>query len=152
MDNFRQAVAKSKILKLDGPLLSKNYIFSAKTLHTEDLSTLLSTTFSSNFSCHFWNYKSFLTIVAQTLLAFDKSSPSKCIFSDFSLLALIFSKLLMSFFKQKVRFSSKFGGSLFSVIAITLLYVFSWNFICYWQKGPIKVKFFRLSTVPMIIN
>ena len=51
---------------------------------------------------------------AQTLHTFTKSSPTKCKFSDFPLLALKFIKLLMSFFKQKVSFSSKFG-SLFSV-------------------------------------
>ena len=39
---------KSKKLKSDGLLLSKKYISSAKTLYTEDLSTLLSTVCSPN--------------------------------------------------------------------------------------------------------
>ena len=54
-------------------------------------------------------------ILAQTLHTFDKNVPSKCKFSDFPLLELKFIKFLMSFFKQKVSFSSKFG-SLFSVM------------------------------------
>ena len=107
-----------------GLLLSKKYIPSAKILYTEDVSNI---TFnylcenSSNSLCHFWNYKSFLTTqplcitLAQTLHTFHKSSPSKCIFSDYPLLALKFTKFLMSFFKQKVSFFSKFG-SLFGVM------------------------------------
>ena len=54
-------------------------------------------------------------ILAQTLHTFDKNIPSKCKFSDFSLLKLKFIKVLMSFFKQKVSFSLNFG-SLFSVM------------------------------------
>ena len=66
-------------------------------------------------------FKSFLTtqflciFLAQTLHTLYKSSPSKCKFSDFPLLGLKFTKFLMSFFKQKVSFSSKFG-SFFSVM------------------------------------
>ena len=66
-------------------------------------------------------YKLFFTtqflgiFFAQTLHTFYKSSPSKCKFSDFPLLGLKFTKFLMSFFKQKVSFSSKFG-SFFSVM------------------------------------
>ena len=66
-------------------------------------------------------YKSFFTtqfpciFLAQTLHTFYKSSPSKCKLSDFSLLGLKFTNFLMSFFKQKDSFSSKFG-SFFSVM------------------------------------
>ena len=70
---------------------------------------------------------------SQTLHTFYKSSPSKCNFSGFPLLALKFTKFVMSFFKLKVRFSSKFG-SLSVLWEIILLYFFSWNIICYWQK------------------
>ena len=132
---------KSKKLKFDGLLLSKKYIPSAKTLYTEDLSNI---TFnylcenSPNSLCHFWNHKSFFTtqllciFLAQTLHTFYKSSPSKCKFSDFPLLALKFTKFLMSFFKQKVSFlqSSDHSSASWKMI---LLYFFSWNFICYWQ-------------------
>ena len=54
-------------------------------------------------------------ILAQTLHTFHKNIPSKYKFSDFPLLELKFIKFLMSFFKQEVSFSSKFG-SLFSVM------------------------------------
>ena len=66
-------------------------------------------------------YKLFFTtqflgiFFGQTLHTFYKSSPSKCKFSDFPLLGLKFIKFLMSFFKQKVSFPSKFG-SFFSVM------------------------------------
>ena len=53
-------------------------------------------------------------ILAQTLHTFDKNIPSKYKFSDFPLLESKFMKF-MSFFKQKVSFSSKFE-SLFSVM------------------------------------
>ena len=96
---------------------------SAKT-YTDDLSNI---TFnylcenSPNSLCHFWNHESFFTtqflciFLAQTFHTFYKSSPSECRFSDFTLHALKFTKFLMSFFKQKVSFSSMFGP-LFSVM------------------------------------
>ena len=110
-------------MKLNGLHLSKKYIPSAKTLYTEDLSNI---TFnylcknSPNFLCHFWNHNSFFTqfvciILSQTLHTIDKNIPSKCKFSDFSLLELKFMKFIMSFYKQKVSFASRFG-SLFSVM------------------------------------
>ena len=93
---------KVQKLKLNGLRLSKKCILSAKT-YTKDLSNI---TFnylcenSPNSLCHFWNHKNI---------------PSKCKFSDFPLLKLKFIKFLMSFFKQKMSFYSKFG-SLFSVM------------------------------------
>ena len=109
-------------MKFDGLLLSKDTFLQLK--HTYDLSN---TNFnylcenSPNFLYHFWNQKSFFTtqlpciFLAQTLHTFYESSPSKCKFSDFPLLALKLTKLLMSFLKQKVSFSSKFA-SLFSIM------------------------------------
>ena len=107
---------------------SKKYILSAKILYTEDLSNI---TFnylcenSPNYLCHFLNHQSFFTtqllciFLAQTLHTFYKSSPSKCKFSDFSLLGLKFTNFLMSFF---------------SVMRDNSSVLFSWNFICYWEK------------------
>ena len=144
-------------MKFDGLLLFKKYIPLSESSYTEDLSTLLSTTCSPNFLCHFWDHKLFFTtqflcvFPAQTLNTLSKSSPSKFKFSDFPLLALKFTKFLMSFFKQKVNFSSKFGP-LFSVIRNNYPVRFSSNFICCYQKEPIKVQIFRLSTVLMKIN
>ena len=66
-------------------------------------------------------YQSFLSThflcisLAQTLHTFYKSSPSTYKFSDFPLLGSKFTKFLMSFFKQNVSFSLKFG-SFFSVM------------------------------------
>ena len=92
---------------------------SCKALNTEDLSNITLNYLcenSPNSLCRFWNHNSFFTtqlnyiILAQTLHTFDKNIPSKCKFADFSLLELKFIKFLMSFFKQKVSFSSKFGS------------------------------------------
>ena len=104
--------------------IEKIKIPSAKTLHTEDLSTI---TFnylrenSPNSLCHFWNQKTFFTtqllciFSAQKLHTFHKTSALKCTFLDFPLLALKCTKFLMSFFKQKVCFPSRIA-SLFSVM------------------------------------
>ena len=114
---------KSEKVKFNGLHLSKKYIPSAKILYTEDLSKITSNYLenSPNFVCHFWNHKSFFMtqlvsiFLAQKLHNFDKNIPLKCKFSVFSLLELKFTKLFMSFFKQKMSFSSKFG-SFFSVM------------------------------------
>ena len=62
LDNFTQAV-ESPELKFDGLLLSKKYIPSARTLHTEDLPITFNYLCenSTNYLCHFWNHKSFFT-------------------------------------------------------------------------------------------
>ena len=121
LDNFRQEweSGKSKKLKSNGLHLSEKYIPSAKTLYTEELSSIsLNYLFESspNFLCHFWNHKSFFMtqlvciILAETLHTLDKKNPIKVqIFRVFTAW-LKFIKILMSFFKQKVRFSSKFGS------------------------------------------
>ena len=133
--------------------MSKNYILSHKTF--TDLSNIAFNYLrenSPNSLCHFWNHKSFFTtqlvyiILAQTLHTFDKNIPSKCKFSDFSLLKLKFIKFLMSFFKQKVSFSLNFG-SLFSVMRDNSSVLCGWNCTLFGQKEPIKVQIFRLSTV-----
>ena len=79
-------------------------------------------------------------IVAQRLHTFDKNIPSECRFSDFPLPELKFIKFLMSFFKQKVSFSSK-CGSLFSVMRDNSSVLFHLKLICFRQKEPIKCKF-----------
>ena len=58
---------------------------------------------------HFSRHNSSEFFLAQTFHTFYKSSPKNCKFSDFPLLALKFTKFLMSFLKRKVSFFSKFG-------------------------------------------
>ena len=56
-EQLQTSSGKSKKLKFDG-LLSKRYIPSAKTLHTEDLSNINFNYLcenSPNYLCHFWN-------------------------------------------------------------------------------------------------
>ena len=62
-----------------------------------------------------FNNRTPLYFLAHVLHTFDKSSPPWCKFSDFPLLALKLTKFLVSFFKQKVSFYSKFG-SFFNVM------------------------------------
>ena len=99
--------------------MSKKYIPSAKRFYTKDLSNInlnfLSEN-SPNILSHFGNHKLFsttkplCTFLAQTLHTFQKSSPSKCKLSEFSLLRLKYTKFLMSFLKEKISFSSKFAS------------------------------------------
>ena len=57
-----------------------------------------------------------------------------------------FTKFLMSYLKLQVSFSLNFA-SFFSVMRdnSSVLCFFSWNFILFWQKEPIKVPNCRLS-------
>ena len=92
---------------------------------------------------HFSRRNSPVFFLAQTLHTFYESSPSKCKFSDFPLLALKLTKLLMSFLKQKVSFSSKFA-SLFSIMR-EFFCTFLVETLCYRQRQHIKVHIFRLA-------
>ena len=83
----------------------------------------------SHFSQH--NFSVFFSV--QSLHSFYKSSPSKCKFSDFLLLALKFTKFVISFLKQKVRFSLKFG-SFFSVMRHNSSLLFHLNLYMLWTK------------------
>ena len=86
LSNFRQELESPKSWNLMG-FSPRKYIPSSKTLYTVDLSNI---TFnylrvdSSNYSCHFWNHKSFFTtqllciFLAQTSFTLDKNSPLKC--------------------------------------------------------------------------
>ena len=147
-------------MEFDGLLLSKKYIPSAKTSQRN----LPNITFnflwenSPNSLCHFWNHKSFFTaqflciFLAQTLHTFKKSSSSECKFSDFPLLALKFTKFLMSFFKNKTSVLLQSLDHSSVSWEVTFLSFFSWKFICYWQKEPIKIQIFRLPMAHRKIN
>ena len=68
------------------------------------------------------------------LHTFDEAVPSKCKFSDFSLIKLKFIKFLVSFFKQKVSFSFNFG-SLFNVMRDNSSVLFWLKLYTIWTKG-----------------
>ena len=111
-----------------------------------------------NFSCHFsikrsvffkvWiffhSYKRifFCHFLAETLYAIDISrTTSKWKFSDLQLIALIFTKFLMSLLEPTVSFSSIFA-SLFSVMRYNSSVPFHLNlYINFYKKGPSKCKF-----------
>ena len=82
---------------------------------------------------------------------FDKKIPSECKFSDFPLPELKFIKFLMSFFKQKVSFSSK-CGSLLSVMRDNSSVLFHLKLYILSTKGTHQVHIFRLSTARIKIN
>ena len=120
---LQTSIEKSKKLKFVGLLLSKSKLvqkihsFSWNVIYRVFNFQLLVPKFTKLLMplYHLSRHNSSVFFLAQTLHNFYKSSPSKCIFLDFLMLRLKFTKFLMSFFKQKVSFSSKFG-SLFSVM------------------------------------
>ena len=124
-------------------------VSSAKTLHSEDLSNI---TFnycenSPNSLCHFWNHKSFFMtqlvciFLAQTLHTFEKYSIKVRIFRFCTAQVKIYQ--ILSFFKQKVSFSSKFG-SLFNAMRDNSSVLFHLKLICFRKKEPIKAPIIRL--------
>ena len=125
LGNFRQAVKSPKSWNLMGYFCPKDAFLQLDHYIPKIYLTLLSTacvkTHQITYVIFETMYKSFLTtrflciFFAQTLHTIYKSSPSKCKLSDFPLLSLKFTKFLMSFFKQKVSFSWKFGSD-FSVM------------------------------------
>ena len=115
LNNFRQAVESPKSWNLMG-FCPKKYIPSAKTLYTVDLFNITFNNLcvdSPNYSCHFWNHKSFFTtqllciFLAQTLHTFHKSSPSKCKFSDFSTAQVKVHQIPHAIFQIKNQFFFK---------------------------------------------
>ena len=76
-----------------------------------------------------------LYFLAETLYVIDKSSTSKWKFSDFQLLALKFTKFLMSFLEPSVSFSSNFA-SLLSITRHNSSLLFQLNLYMFWTKGP----------------
>ena len=151
---------KNRKLKFDGLYLSKKYIPSAKT-YTYDISNI-----TFNYLCqnspkslhYFWNHKSFFMtqllciFLAQTLHTCYKSSPWKSKFSDFSLLALKFTKFLKSFLEPRVSFSSNFA-SLFSVVRHNSSKLLHLNLYTLWTKGTNQsANFQTFQTARMKIN
>ena len=124
--NYRQAVESPESWNLIGYFCPKNTFLQLK--HIQRIYTILLST-SCVKMCHFRNRMLlFMTqplyiFLAQTLDTFYKSSLSKWKFSGLRLLALKFTKFLMSFLKPRVSFSSNFA-SLSSVMKLTLLYIF----------------------------
>ena len=129
--------------------LSKKYTPSAKT-YTEDLSNI---TFnylcenSPNYLCLFETISHDTTplyFFARPLHTFYKRSPSKCKFSDFPLLGLKFTKLLMPFLETRVSFSSNFA-SLFSVMRYNSSVLFHLNFYIVWKNNTHQSANFQTS-------
>ena len=83
------------------------------------------------FQCHERWF--FCNILAETLHAIDKSSTSKCKFSDLPQLALKFTKFLMSILEPRVSFSSN-DASLFRVMWHNSSVLFHLNLYMLWTK------------------
>ena len=94
--------------------------------------------FPSKFGSFFSVMREFFcTFQAETLYVIDKSSTSfdsKCKFPDLPMLALKFTRFLMSFLKPKVSFSSNFA-SLFSVVRHNSSVLSHLNLCKLWTKG-----------------
>ena len=83
----------------------------------------------------------------------------KNIYRGFSTQLLVwkFTKLHMSLYNFSRHNSSVFVltqtlNTFYKSSPNVLLYFFSWNFICYWQKQHIKVQIFRLATAHVKIH
>ena len=138
-------------VKIDDWGTSVRFVFKIQENSMQSLSNL------SNDFCVI--FKSFLTtqilriiFLSQTLHTFNKSSPWKCMkVFRLSTVRIKFTKFLISIFKQKVSFFQSLDHSSVSWEK-TLMYFFSWNFICYWQKQHTKVHIFRLAIVRIKIH
>ena len=93
----------------------------------------------------------FCTFLAEYLYAIDKSSASKCKFSDLPLQALKFTKFITSFFETKRQFSSNFA-ELSSVMKDNSSILFQLKLYRLLTKGTYQKPIFRLSTACMNID
>ena len=103
--------------------------------------------FLKPYISQFSQHSSSVFFFAQTSHTFYKSSPSKCKFSDFPFPLLKFTKFLISFFKQKFSFSSKFG-SFFSVMRdhSSVLFLAETLYVI----GKISTSKCKLSDLPLV--
>ena len=121
---------------------------------------------SPNSSWHFWTQKSviletlhhssvsweitFLYLFILIFVCFGKRVRSKFKFSDSRLLAWKLTKLLMSFLEPQVSFPLNFATPL-SVIIHNSSEIFCLK-LCFGQKEPINVQFFRLLGALMKVH
>ena len=83
---------------------------------------------------HSLEKKFFCIFLGDTLHSINKSSTSKCKFSELLLLALKLTKFLMSFLKPQISFFSNFS-SLLSVMRHNSSVCFHLNLCMLWTKG-----------------
>ena len=83
-------------------------------------------------------------ILISNITYFLQKQPIKVQYSDLLLLALKFTKFLMSFFKQKVSFSSKFRSH-FSVTRDHSSVLFQLKFQMLWTKVSHQSENFRIA-------
>ena len=98
-----------------------------------------------------WSHLLKKSLIENFIFCAVKNSPWSSKYSNFPLLVLNSPNTSYHFSNKKLVFLQSFDHSSVSW-EITPLYLFSWNFTCYWQKEPMEVQIFRLSTVPMEIN
>ena len=141
----------------------KHYILWTKGAHQ---STILQTfqysdESSPNFSCHFWNHR--ITVYSNFVSLFSVMKDNSSVFfwlkpctlwtkrahqsKIFRVLSgwvtKLLTKFLLSYLKSKISFFETLHHPSVSW-EITLLYIFSWNFISFGKKEPIKVQNFTL--------
>ena len=103
------------------------------------------------------NFTSFFSVMTQcynssvlfgsNVYTFDKSSTSKFKLSDLPLLALKFTKFLMSFLEPRFSFSSNFA-SLFSVMRHNSSVLFHPKLDMFWTKGAHQRANFQSCDCP----
>ena len=88
------------------------------------------------------DHSSVMFYITETLYTNDKSSTSKCKFSDLPLFALKFTKFFRSCMEPRVSFSSNFAP-LFSVMRYNSSVIFHLNFYMLWTKETIQSANFQ---------
>ena len=160
LHKFRKPVENQKKWNSMGYICPKNSFLQLKHYMQRTCVTLLSTICVKIHQIpyvifetisHFFTTQLVWISLAQTLHTFDKNIRSKCKFSEFSLLELKFIKFLMSFFKQKVCFSSKFA-SLSSVLIDNSLIIFHLKLYMRLMKSTHQVQIVRVSTARIKID
>ena len=86
-----------------------------------------------------------LYLCSSNLVYFREKEQIEKEFSDFWVVGWKFANFLMSYLKPQAGFSLNFA-SLFSAMRDNSSLLFSWNFIWFRQKEPIKEQTFRLLT------
>ena len=113
-----------------------------------DLRASFSSNFASLLSVLRYNSSVFFHLKLY-LYGLGKRRPSQCIFFDFRLLAPKVTKFLTPFFRPQVSFPLNFESP-FSVITHNSYEIF--KILCFGQKEPIKVQFFRFLGTLMSVH
>ena len=140
LNNFTQAVESPKSWNLMGYYFCPKNTFLRLKHYIQRILTFFSTTCVKTHQISY--------VIFETISYFPRHNSD---FSDLLLLALNFTKFLMSFFEPRVCFSSNFA-SFFSVMRHNSSLPFHLNIYMLWTKGAHKSANFQTLTVHVKVN